>query len=57
MLLKRGDYRTTLEDIERVKDVRLGSEHRILISFKDVTTCYIREDKELLYCGNNPQNI
>lgn len=57
ILLKRGDYHTTLEDIERVEDVRLGSEHRVLVYFKKSIACHVKEDRELLYCGDNPQTV
>jgi len=51
--LKRDDYYPIiLENIERVKDVRLGVECRIVIEFETGAVCIIQKDK--IYCGKNP---
>lgn len=51
--LKRDEYHPiVLENIERVKDVRLGVERRIAVELEKGAVCVIKENK--IYCGKNP---
>lgn len=56
--LERSKFRLRVENnIERIDDVRLGHEHRVLISFtENSVNCYIDDEHDTVYCGENPQS-